>query len=211
MPSPCAPGGSWPGSSKRSRRACARNGSNDDETTGARSSGHRSGAGRRPRWPRSGATCSRTLARYMSGRCGEWRETAGRHGEAAEPATCPPASATSWPRCSSTRASPSTPWSGSARNAAQAGPPGAAADVSWHDVTDEMARDDDAGMALWERIKQTARDELRRARGAAAIEGYQAADGARSVPGRVGGPRRWAAAAQRRGTAAASTAWRRPG
>ncbi len=48
------------------------------------------------------------------------------------------------------------------------------ADFSWHDVTAEWRRDGAAGVALWERIKQTARAELREGKaGAVAVEGYQ--------------------------------------
>ena len=47
-------------------------------------------------------------------------------------------------------------------------------DLSWHDVTAEWRHDEAAGRAMWERIKQTARDELREGKaGAFAIEGYQ--------------------------------------
>ncbi len=47
------------------------------------------------------------------------------------------------------------------------------ADFSWHDVAEEWHHDKDAGLALWERIKQIARDELCEGRtGAVAIEGY---------------------------------------
>jgi hypothetical protein len=47
------------------------------------------------------------------------------------------------------------------------------ADFSWHDITAEWQHDATAGVALWERIKQTARDELREGRaGANAIETY---------------------------------------
>ena len=47
------------------------------------------------------------------------------------------------------------------------------ADFSWHDMSAAWAHDEAAGRALWERIKQTARDELREGKaGAYAIEGY---------------------------------------
>jgi hypothetical protein len=47
------------------------------------------------------------------------------------------------------------------------------ADFSWHDITAEWQHDKDAGIALWERIKKTARDELREGKaGANAIESY---------------------------------------
>ncbi len=47
------------------------------------------------------------------------------------------------------------------------------ADVSWHYVAAEWRHDEAAGRALWERIKQAARDELREGKaGAIAIEGY---------------------------------------
>jgi hypothetical protein len=47
-------------------------------------------------------------------------------------------------------------------------------DFSWHHITAEWQYDEGAGRALWERIKQTARDELREGKaGAAAIEGYE--------------------------------------
>ncbi|MDQ3694145.1 MAG: hypothetical protein M3464_11010 [Chloroflexota bacterium] len=47
------------------------------------------------------------------------------------------------------------------------------ADYSWHTVMSVWTQDDEAGRALWERIKQTARDELSVGKtGAAAIEGY---------------------------------------
>ena len=49
----------------------------------------------------------------------------------------------------------------------------AAADVSWHDITDELARDRAAGMALWGAVKQAAADELAMGRtGAEAVEPY---------------------------------------
>jgi hypothetical protein len=45
------------------------------------------------------------------------------------------------------------------------------ADFSWHDITEEWRHDAHAGVALWEGIKQTARDELREGRtGANAIK-----------------------------------------
>lgn len=48
------------------------------------------------------------------------------------------------------------------------------ADFSWHDITAEWAHDEEAGRALWERLKQTARDELHVGRaGADAVEGLQ--------------------------------------
>src|SRR5215213_1357660 len=48
------------------------------------------------------------------------------------------------------------------------------ADFSWLDVSAVWGHDDAAGRALWERIKQTARDELREGKaGASAIEGYE--------------------------------------
>ena len=48
------------------------------------------------------------------------------------------------------------------------------ADFSWNDISAEWHHDEAAGRALWERIKQTARDELREGKaGANAIEGYQ--------------------------------------
>jgi hypothetical protein len=48
------------------------------------------------------------------------------------------------------------------------------ADFSWHDVAAAWQHDEAAGRALWERIKQTACDELREGKaGAFAIEGYQ--------------------------------------
>jgi hypothetical protein len=48
------------------------------------------------------------------------------------------------------------------------------ADVSWHDVSAAWRHDEAAGRALWERIKQTARDELREGKaGAFAIESYE--------------------------------------
>lgn len=48
------------------------------------------------------------------------------------------------------------------------------ADFSWHDVAATWQHDEAAGRALWERIKQTARNELREGKaGAHAIEGYQ--------------------------------------
>src|SRR5918995_2112284 len=47
------------------------------------------------------------------------------------------------------------------------------ADVSWNDISAEWNHDEAAGRALWERIKQTAGDELREGKaGAFAIEGY---------------------------------------
>ncbi len=47
------------------------------------------------------------------------------------------------------------------------------ADFSWHDVAAEIRHDEAAGTALWERIKQTARDELGAGKaGALAVEGY---------------------------------------
>jgi hypothetical protein len=47
------------------------------------------------------------------------------------------------------------------------------ADFSWLDISDEWRHDAAAGIALWDRIKQTARDELREGRtGANAIESY---------------------------------------
>jgi hypothetical protein len=47
------------------------------------------------------------------------------------------------------------------------------ADFSWHDLSEAWAHDDAAGRALWERIKQTACDELQEGKaGAFAIEGY---------------------------------------
>ena len=50
----------------------------------------------------------------------------------------------------------------------------AAAEVSWHDLTDEMTRDHDAGMALWVRVKQAATNELVLGKtGAEAVEPYQ--------------------------------------
>src|SRR5215212_1430314 len=51
----------------------------------------------------------------------------------------------------------------------------AAADVSWYDLTDEMTRDHDAGMALWGRAKQAATNELAVGHtGAVAVEPYHA-------------------------------------
>ena len=47
------------------------------------------------------------------------------------------------------------------------------ADFSWHDVAGLAQHDEAAGRALWERIKQTARDELYEGKaGAFAIEGH---------------------------------------
>ncbi len=47
------------------------------------------------------------------------------------------------------------------------------ADLSWYDVMAVWGRDEEAGRALWERIKETARDELNVGKaGAAAVEGY---------------------------------------
>jgi hypothetical protein len=49
------------------------------------------------------------------------------------------------------------------------------AEYSWHDITDEMRRDEAAGWALWATVKQTARDELASGGMASrAVEGYQA-------------------------------------
>jgi hypothetical protein len=49
----------------------------------------------------------------------------------------------------------------------------AAADVSWYDLTDEMTRDHEAGMALWGTVKQAATNELAVGHTAAvAIEPY---------------------------------------
>jgi hypothetical protein len=48
------------------------------------------------------------------------------------------------------------------------------ADVSWNDVSAAWRHDEAAGRAIWERIRQTARDELREGKaGAFAIEGYE--------------------------------------
>lgn len=48
------------------------------------------------------------------------------------------------------------------------------ADFSWHDISAAWTHDEVAGRTLWERIKQTARDELREGKaGALAVEGYQ--------------------------------------
>jgi hypothetical protein len=48
-----------------------------------------------------------------------------------------------------------------------------AAEVSWYDLTDEMARDHDAGMVLWGRVKQAATNELALGKtGAEAVEPY---------------------------------------
>jgi hypothetical protein len=48
------------------------------------------------------------------------------------------------------------------------------ADFSWTHVSEVWGHDEAAGRALWERIKQTARDELREGKaGALAIEGYE--------------------------------------
>jgi hypothetical protein len=45
--------------------------------------------------------------------------------------------------------------------------------VSWYDLTDEMAREPDAGMALWGKVKQAATNELAVGHtGAVAIESY---------------------------------------
>ena len=47
------------------------------------------------------------------------------------------------------------------------------ADVSWNDISAEWNHDEAAGRALWERIRQTACDELREGKaGAFAIEGH---------------------------------------
>ncbi|MDQ3695599.1 MAG: hypothetical protein M3464_18570 [Chloroflexota bacterium] len=49
----------------------------------------------------------------------------------------------------------------------------ALADYSWHNVMDVWSHDEQAGRALWERIRQTARDELAVGKtGAEAVEGY---------------------------------------
>jgi hypothetical protein len=48
-------------------------------------------------------------------------------------------------------------------------------EYSWHDITDEMTRDEAAGWALWATVKQTARDELASgALASRAVEGYHA-------------------------------------
>lgn len=47
------------------------------------------------------------------------------------------------------------------------------ADYTWHNVMDVWGHDEAAGRALWERLKQTATDELRTGKaGASAVEGY---------------------------------------
>ncbi len=47
------------------------------------------------------------------------------------------------------------------------------ADLSWHDVMAVWRRDEESGRALWETIKQTARDELNVGKaGSMAVEGY---------------------------------------
>jgi hypothetical protein len=48
-----------------------------------------------------------------------------------------------------------------------------AVDVSWYDITDEMTRDRDAGLALWGKVKQAATNELAVGkRGAETVEPY---------------------------------------
>jgi hypothetical protein len=121
-----------------------------------------------------GGDLQAALARYMTGTLGEWRAllaTIEKQYEAAR-----------WkPEDERERIASMLEYTRFAVQAferlATEGPPPqdhlTPADFTWHDVSAAWGHDEAAGRALWERIKQTARDELREGRaGAIAIERY---------------------------------------